>query len=481
MEIDKIKKEDLKYFGYREEPYFASDIMIGGWYDIPRMSKIFGLKQGVRWLQINYNLFEIKKDHILLEKNLSKIFKNKGISFITHLNKECIKASKRLIQFSKKISKKVLDNKINNEELIILLKDYSEHLSAYTVFMLLAAFEKPTMEIVETLIKKRKDNTGDLLGLITTPEKQTTVEKEQEDFLKIAVSNIKDKSILIKKHAEKYGWLAIRYFLGNTWTANDVKSRLKSINREEARKKLDKKILTEKLLEKKISLAIKKFSKKEKELVKMVRKIVYLRNQRMDFLSESVYYVRPFLLKITLSLDVSYEELLNLCTEEIILSLKGSFDYKKLIKDREHGFVIFHKPKEKIVYSGKKFDSYIKKRKFLLLETSIVDEIKGVSGFKGKVQGIVTIVKSENDLKKVKKNNILVAPMTLPHFISAMEKASAFVTDEGGITCHAAIVAREMKKPCIIGTKIATKVLHDGDLVEVDANKGVVRIIKKAK
>ena len=104
-----------------------------------------------------------------------------------------------------------------------------------------------------------------------------------------------------------------------------------------------------------------------------------------------------------------------------------------------------------------------------------------MSGFKGKVQGIVTIVKSENDLKKVKKNNILVAPMTLPHFISAMEKASAFVTDEGGITCHAAIVAREMKKPCIIGTKIATKVLHDGDLVEVDANKGVVRIIKKAK
>jgi pyruvate,water dikinase len=52
------------------------------------------------------------------------------------------------------------------------------------------------------------------------------------------------------------------------------------------------------------------------------------------------------------------------------------------------------------------------------------------------------------------------------------------VTDEGGVTCHAAIVAREMKKPCIIGTKIATKVLKDGDLVEVDANKGVVKILK---
>lgn len=65
--------------------------------------------------------------------------------------------------------------------------------------------------------------------------------------------------------------------------------------------------------------------------------------------------------------------------------------------------------------------------------------------------------------------------MTFPNFIPAMEKASAFVTDEGGILCHAAIVSREMRKPCIIGTKIATKIFKDGDLVEVDANKGTVK------
>ena len=71
--------------------------------------------------------------------------------------------------------------------------------------------------------------------------------------------------------------------------------------------------------------------------------------------------------------------------------------------------------------------------------------------------------------------------MTTPDYIPAMKKAAAFVTDEGGITCHAAIIAREMKKPCIVGTKIATKVLHDGDLVEVDADKGVVRILERVK
>ena len=55
--------------------------------------------------------------------------------------------------------------------------------------------------------------------------------------------------------------------------------------------------------------------------------------------------------------------------------------------------------------------------------------------------------------------------------------ATLTVTDDGGITCHAAIVSREMKRPCIIGTKIATQVLKDGDEVEVDADSGVVKII----
>ena len=67
--------------------------------------------------------------------------------------------------------------------------------------------------------------------------------------------------------------------------------------------------------------------------------------------------------------------------------------------------------------------------------------------------------------------------MTFPHFIPAMEKAAAFVTDEGGILCHAAIVSREMKKPCIIATKNATKTLKDGEMVEVDAEKGTVKKI----
>ncbi|MFA5184745.1 MAG: PEP-utilizing enzyme, partial [Patescibacteria group bacterium] len=78
------------------------------------------------------------------------------------------------------------------------------------------------------------------------------------------------------------------------------------------------------------------------------------------------------------------------------------------------------------------------------------------------------------------KGDVLVATMTQPNIISIINKASAIITDQGGIISHAAIISREMKIPCIVGAKVATQVLRNGDLVEVDANKGMVRILKRA-
>jgi pyruvate,water dikinase len=64
--------------------------------------------------------------------------------------------------------------------------------------------------------------------------------------------------------------------------------------------------------------------------------------------------------------------------------------------------------------------------------------------------------------------------MTNPEIVIAMKKASAIVTDFGGLTCHAAIVSRELGIPCVVGTRVATKVLRDGDSVSVNATLGEV-------
>lgn len=109
-----------------------------------------------------------------------------------------------------------------------------------------------------------------------------------------------------------------------------------------------------------------------------------------------------------------------------------------------------------------------------------LNDFRGISASLGKAIGRVKVVSSAKEIGKVEKGDILVAVMTRPDYVPAMRKAAAIVTDEGGITSHAAIVSRELKIPCVIGTKIATRVLKDGDEVEVNANHGVVRKIHPA-
>ena len=71
--------------------------------------------------------------------------------------------------------------------------------------------------------------------------------------------------------------------------------------------------------------------------------------------------------------------------------------------------------------------------------------------------------------------DILITPMTTPDFLPLMSKASAVVTDAGGLLSHPAIVSRELGIPCVIGTKSSTKVFKDGDLIEVDAKNGTIK------
>ena len=125
--------------------------------------------------------------------------------------------------------------------------------------------------------------------------------------------------------------------------------------------------------------------------------------------------------------------------------------------------VLLHKNAQKIIFNTEeKIDSSIK-------------NIKGMVGSIGKVRGKVKIIMHPREYKEFKKGDILVTGMTTPDFIPLMQKASAIVTDEGGITCHAAIVSRELGIPCVIGTKIATKILKNNEEIIVDAYKGMIQ------
>ncbi len=115
------------------------------------------------------------------------------------------------------------------------------------------------------------------------------------------------------------------------------------------------------------------------------------------------------------------------------------------------------------------------------------DVIKGVTASKGVHRGIVKVVRTlftvadvAQEIAKVQQGDVLVSSTTGPEIMAACQRAGAIVTNEGGITSHAAVVSRELGIPCIIGTKNGDKLLKDGDLVEVDADHGIVKILKRA-
>lgn len=105
------------------------------------------------------------------------------------------------------------------------------------------------------------------------------------------------------------------------------------------------------------------------------------------------------------------------------------------------------------------------------------DSIMGKVVNKGVVIGKVKLILRKTDLKNL-KNKIVVTPMTSIKFIPHLKPVKGIITDEGGIACHAAIISRELNIPCIVGTKNATKILKNGNIVKMDAIRGIIKIIK---
>ncbi|MBI3032608.1 hypothetical protein HYY69_03975 [Candidatus Woesearchaeota archaeon] len=172
----------------------------------------------------------------------------------------------------------------------------------------------------------------------------------------------------------------------------------------------------------------------------------------------------------------TYEELYDL------LQGKTKFDRTEA-EQRFNGEFLFTYKHQMQLWYGKKAETLIKKYfKQNTDDFKQIIEIKGICSSPGKIQGAVKVCAgSVEAMKKIIKGDILVTGMTLPDYVPAMKKAAAIITDEGGITCHAAIVSRELGIPCITSTKIATEVLKDGMKVEVDADNGIITIINSWK
>lgn len=450
---------------------------------------------------------------------------NKGINFLLKkvvnnsawaekLNKEIIKYGKKYFSYTKSIENKNF-SKLSGKELaktfgkLIEFQRLSHNSGQITSWLIDAdrqLFSNHLDSLLKIKVGRLKINIPEIFSILTTPEKPSFVESESvgslnialsikknktacKIFLKNNVSEIKNKlnkinSNLKKKiltHYKKYLWLHYNYegpVLEFDYFLEIWKGLLKDENLEKYLKESECKFKD--LKKKRILLFRKlKFNANEKKLFNIAKDIVWLKGWRKDCMYYGSYVLDKIAKEIGKRLGLSLNQVRLFCDWEIRDALlKNKFNPNELNERYKLSIVYGDSVSRPKIYSGEKAKKFLRAWPFEKQKIKKMDELHGAVAYPGKAKGVVKIVETIDDIKKMKKGNILLSETTYPALVPAMKLAGAIVTNVGGLTCHAAIVSRELKIPCVVGTKIATKVLHDGDLVEVDAEKGAVKIIK---
>ncbi|MDD5177676.1 MAG: PEP-utilizing enzyme [Candidatus Nanoarchaeia archaeon] len=428
--------------------------------------EVFHKKQEVEWLKVFFsktNLAEINK------------FKNALVVNVKKLDKKAEEI------------KKIKCSELTQQQIIKKIEEFTNaalHSHCFLVPMPIA--DKAISNRISDSLPENLDKQK-ILGILTFPDKENQHVLEERSLYNLT-KNYKNKNYqkLLDNHLKKFAIIGARgYKFDKAWTKEDIEERIKNLisqnkNPDAELKKLAESRKREKELFKQTIKELKIANDSELyKLIKLAKEFAYIRTWRTDTIYGAGYKVKDLFYEIAKKAGFPIKDLQNLTYTEVIgmaKTEKAPISEQELNKRREYSAQFTFKDSYNVL-SGRKWQERLQ---FLREKVnSEINEIKGNVANKGNAQGQAKIVLIPEDLPKVKQKDILITVMTFPNFIPAMEKAAAFVTDEGGILCHAAIVSREMNKPCIIATKIATKIFKDGDLVEVDAKKGIVRKIYK--
>ncbi len=355
-----------------------------------------------------------------------------------------------------------------------------------------------TLEELDAEVRSGVGNEQDLAALVTP--KELSIEAEEElarvklgqkilgahrelflratDEIKKELEKYPELRERLNQHVAAYGWIPLN-FAKPLWNIDFFIELFRTYTRElpdltERQHQLESYPARQ---EQARAAIIPRLDTTTRTLVDLLEATSYIRFYRASMFSKAFYEAFPILREVAKRLHVSFEalpyftpaEISNALMANAALSEEQGFKRKDL-------FVIRILNNEYAQYEGTE-------AKRIIAEECPVENTAGLSvvtgrcAYPGKVRGTVRLIRDAREMDRVTPGDILVCKETNPDIVIAMARAGAIVTDEGGITSHAAIVSREMKKPCVIGTRLATAIFKDGDTVEVDAETGVVQKI----
>ncbi len=477
-----------------------------------------------------------KQDTYEIGEHLVDKFLN-DLNFMEDVNTKIRFFADKLNTFSKKIPESGLD-KQNKETLWKYHQDHEDiHTDYYRYGWIPAAadmFGNNLTNRGKKILKDmgvKDDKIEEYLSLLTEPEKSSLLQEEQDNLTKIGIMVQKNKEQLavFKELFRKFKEEDVKFF-GLYTHSKEYEEKFSEIVRtiknkiipeimtkieehyhkyyytkylyteeqgvysfEHYLKELVRNVNGEESLEASLKEREKDVEKKKKERLNLIKKLD-LSKDNIRFFSAwgdfmitkidrryaqlfALYKTTFFLEEIASRIGVTLKELRFMKSSEIKNALFHNIVDQNEIKKRVEYCLYYTTKNEEEYFSGDEAKRIVEKYIYKKEELGVL-ELHGQCGCRGHAKGYVKIVNVISDMVKVNEGDILVSISTQPDLLPAMKKAAAFVTDQGGVTSHAAIVAREMRRPCVIATKIATQVLKDGDLVEVDADRGIVKIVR---
>lgn len=465
-----LQRIHLFHFGYCEQ--------FSRFFKVNISSEVYRIKN--ESVSVYYELDDHTKAFEIIRQKLS----GKGSLELMKKIKETI--TKYYKEFIRDIKAAPLDySKASNSKLASSLKDFyrqNEKISLPTWLLYLYIEDILTDILKERLGRKIKDESvlKDVLHTIGSPDKILPLDAYHLDLYKIVLLPKAKQEKELLKFSKKYGSWGFYDVNFDLSSIDTHRERVVGVSAKEAKSKI-KEIETKYKKEIKDLLKAKKYWTGDlglKALIDLYRLYANFKDWKNYYREQSAYKMKFLFDEIAKRLNISSKEVSFLTESEIIQALKDGIDV-------DTDLIARRIDNSALVYVDGDFSFVTNTNDLNLIDNKLevkdVLTIKGAVAFPGIIRGEAKIIAGANDFTKFKEGDILVSSTTRPDYLTFMKMSAGFITNEGGMLSHAAILARELKKPCIIGTKIATKVLKDGDLVEVNANTGTVTILKRAK
>lgn len=403
--------------------------------------------------------------------------------------------------------------RLSNKPLADLLEKFIEKqavMYAYGTSLPTLDFQKFSFvegNLNEILKKKlSEEEYREAYRVFTEPSKNSFSQDQDEDLLVLMeryydeawFNSLKDITIQdlkvrypefykdLQKHTDRHCWVYYVY-AGPAFTQNNfldfIKENIKkNINPSQKLEEIKKKKEDNRKL---FEHYINKIKPNEFEnfILHLAGKVVWAKPRRKDYQSKSYYHSEKLLIEIGKRVYLTLDQVRS-CPPDMLKEalLKGTeLDVNYISSLKKFHICLFNEGKTEVLEGKKAIDFYeenVKKHEELAVNENI-NQLQGSVACAGLAKGHVKIINTPQEMSKMNEGDVLVSIATTPSIVPVMKKACAIITDEGGLTCHAAIVSRELGTPCIVGLKIATRAFKDGDLVEVDANTGIVRKIKQ--